>query len=364
MRAQRLRTAAVMLAAVAAAPAATPALAAAGQPAHQHYYVAPGGDDTAAGTRGAPFATIQHALDVAPGGATVHLAAGTYRQDAVTRRPGVTITGPRAAVVRGGGAARIMQVQHDDTTLSGFTVDGLHGAADQRDGYRDKLLYVMSTTPGDGVDGLRVLGMRLANAGGECVRLRYLITHAEVAFNDVGPCGVDDFVFAGGGKNGEAIYLGTAPEQQGANGAPDARPDVSRDNRIHHNHIDTRGNECVDIKENSTANTVEFNWCTGQQDPNSAGFDARGSGNTFRWNASVGNRGAGIRFGGDTAADGVDNDAYGNLIRGNAAGGIKFQATPQGRVCGNVMSDNTGGDAVGTYAGRYAPTTACDGWPV
>ncbi|MEU2169530.1 DUF1565 domain-containing protein [Micromonospora chersina] len=355
MTPRRLGATALALAMAAAAPAA-PARAAVPV---THYYVDPAGDDAAPGTPDAPFATIQHALDVAPTGATVHLAAGTYRQDAVTRRPGVTVTGPRDAVVSGGGGARILQVQHDDTTLSGFTLDGLFGAADQRDGYRDKLLYVMSTTPGDGVDGLRVLHMRLANAGGECVRLRYLITHAEVAFNEIGPCGVDDFVFAGGGKNGEAIYLGTAPEQQGRNGAPDARPDVSRDNRIHHNRIDTRGNECVDVKENSTANVVEFNWCTGQRDPESAGFDARGSGNTFRWNAAVGNRGAGIRFGGDTATDGVDNDAYGNLITDNAAGGIKFQRTPQGRVCGNRMADNTGGDAVGTYRDAYDPAAPC-----
>ncbi|MGK5741404.1 DUF1565 domain-containing protein [Micromonospora sp. URMC 103] len=357
MMVRRLTTTALALT-IGAATAALPTAGATAAPASQ-LYVSPGGDDAGSGSQGTPFATIQHALDVAPTGATVHLAAGTYLQDAVTRRPGVAITGPRSAVVKGGGGARILQVQHDDTTLSGFTVDGLHGAADSRDGYRDKLIYVISTTPGDGVDGLRIRGMRLTNAGGECLRMRYLITGADVSYNDIGPCGADDFVFDGGGKNGEAIYLGTAPEQQGRNGAPDDRPDVSRGNRIHHNKIDTQGNECVDIKENSTANLVEFNWCTGQLDDKSAAYDARGSGNTFRYNVATGNLGAGMRFGGDTPTDGTNNDAYGNVLTNNAHGGMKFQANPQGRVCGNLMYGNVGGDSVGDYGDLFDPAARC-----
>jgi hypothetical protein len=325
------------------------------------YYVAPDGDDGASGRSAATaFATVQKALDTAPAGAVVHLGPGRYLQDAVTRRDGVTVTGPADAVLQGSGASsRILQVQHDRIMLSGFTIDGLVGPPDSPDGYRDKLIYAMSTTPGDGVDRLSIQGMRLANAGGECVRLRYLHTNADVGYNRIGPCGVHDFVFPGGGKNGEAVYIGTAPEQQGANGAPDARPDVSTGNRVHHTVFDTQGNECVDIKENSTANVVEYNLCTGQKDPQSAGFDSRGSGNTFSYNASYGNTGAGIRFGGDTPADGTLNDAYGNVITQNAAGGIKFQATPQRRVCGNAMAGNTGGDAVGSYGGEFHPTQPC-----
>jgi hypothetical protein len=341
------------------------ALAFAGAPAAQAatestYYVSPSGNDTNTGTSPArAFGTLQRAFDVAPSGATIRLAEGLYLQDAVTTRANVRVTGPAAAILKGSGGSRILQVRHDGVTLDGFTIDGLHGPSDSADGYRDKLIYAMSTTPGDGVDRLTIRGMALRNAGGECVRLRYLVTRAEVAYNRIGPCGVHDFRFAGGGKNGEAVYIGTAPEQQGLNGAPDDRPDVSRDNRVHHNAIDTQGNECVDVKENSTANLVDHNSCTGQKDPQSAGFDARGSGNTFRSNTSFANLGAGIRFGGDTPTDGTNNDAHGNVITNNAAGGIKFQAHPQGRVCGNTMSDNVGGDAVGTYAAEFDPTAPC-----
>ncbi|MGW1230332.1 DUF1565 domain-containing protein [Streptomyces sp. NPDC002530] len=351
-----LRT--VLVAALAAgAPLAFPPPASAAATA---YYVAPGGSDTNSGTSaGSPLASIQKALELAPTGAVVNLAAGTYRQDVVTVREGVTITGPANAVVKGAGDARIIQVRHDATTLSGFTVDGLHGSSTEVSGYRLKLIYVMSTTPGNGVNALRITGMTLKNAADECLRVRYLVTGADISDNTITDCGVADFRFGGGGKNGEGIYLGTAPEQQGANGAPDAAPDISRNNRIHHNTIATRGNECVDIKENATHNYVEYNDCGQQKDPSSGGLDARGSGNIFRYNTVHDNAGAGIRLGGDTETDGIDTSVYGNTITGNAGGGIKFMRTPQGPVCTNTMSGNTGGDAVGTYGSAYDPTGAC-----
>lgn len=331
-------------------------------PAHAatDYFVSLSGSDASSGTSsGTPFATIQKALDTAPRGATVHLASGTYLQDAVTVRSGVTITGPSNAVVKGAGNSRIFQVQHDGVTLDGFTIDGLFGSSSSKDGYRDKLVYVMSTSPGDGVGTLTMRNLRLKNAGGECVRLRYLVTNADVHDNTIGPCGVYDFKFDDGGKNGEGIYLGTAPEQQGQNGAPDDQPDRSRNNRIHDNTIATSGNECVDVKENSTENVVENNDCSAQQDPSSGGLDARGSGNTFRNNTIHDNSGAGIRLGGDTETDGIGNNIYGNTITGNASGGIKFIRSPQGQVCGNTMSGNTGGNSVGTFGSDFTPTAAC-----
>ncbi|HEY3508932.1 MAG TPA: right-handed parallel beta-helix repeat-containing protein [Kribbella sp.] len=338
------------------------ALALPAVPAHAatDYFVAPSGSDTNAGTSaGTPFATIQKALDTAPRGATVHLASGTYLQDVVTVRSGVTITGPSTAVVKGAGNSRIVQVQHDGVTLDGFTIDGLHGSSSSIDGYRDKLVYVMSTSPGDGVGTLTIRNMRLKNAGSECLRLRYLVTNADVHDNTIGPCGVWDFKFNDGGKNGEGIYLGTAPEQQGENGAPDDQPDRSRNNRIHDNSIATYGNECVDVKENATENVVENNDCSEQKDPSLGGLDARGSGNTFRYNTIHDNTGAGVRLGGDTATDGTANNIYGNAITNNAGGGIKFMRTPQGTVCGNTMSGNTAGNSVGTYGADYNPTAAC-----
>ena len=333
-----------------------------------HYYVDPDGSDDNAGTQASePFETIRHALKLALPGDTVHLALGTYKEDVVTVRGGksttapITITGPEGAVVKGGGSARIVQVKHSYIVLQGFTIDGKHGSGDEKSAYRDKLIYAMSAEKNVGVTGLRVMGMTLRNAGGECVRLRYFATNNVVAGNTIADCGVYDFRFNGGGKNGEAVYIGTAPEQWGTNGAPTDDPDKSDENWVHHNDIETNGNECVDIKESSSGNLVEDNDCSGQKDENSAGLNSRGNGNIFRNNSIHDNLGAGIRFGGDKSSDGTDNDAYDNRITDNKVGGIKFMAEAQGKVCGNTFSGNGGADAVGTYKGLFEPAEACDG---
>jgi Protein of unknown function (DUF1565) len=333
------------------------------------YYINPVGSDTNDGrTTSTPFRTIQKAIDLAQPGDVVTLAPGNYLQDVVSRRSGtpsapITLTGPADAVVKGGGNARIIEINHDNITLDGFTINGLWAEPTSASGYRDKLLYVLGKAPLDGVNGLRVLNMTFKNAGGECVRLRYFAQHNEVARSTFLTCGVNDFRFKAGGKNGEGIYIGTAPEQLGDGKNPTTDPDQSSANWIHHNSFNTQGNECVDIKEASAGNIVEFNTCTGQQDPNSGGFDARGNGNIFRNNESYGNLGAAVRLGGDTATSGIGNEVYLNSFHDNRAGGIAFQGMPQGKVCGNVMSNNSGGNAVGAYGARFNPVAACDTAP-
>lgn len=328
------------------------------------YYVNPDtGNDNANGqSSSTPFRSIQHAIDLAQPGDTIQLATGIYRQDIISQRDGtqslpITITGPADAIITGAGNARIFELRHDYYTLQGFTIDGKHGTGSQADDYRDKLLYVIGTNPRDGVQGLRVLNMRFQNAGGECVRLRYFAQYNEIAESSFQNCGVHDYRFNAGGKNGEGIYIGTAPEQLGDGKSPTKDPDQSNNNWIHHNTFDTQGNECVDIKEAATANLVEYNDCTGQRDPNSAGFDSRGNSNIFRYNESYDNAGAGIRLGGDTASDGIHNDAYGNVLSNNATGGIRFQRDPQGLICANTVEGSEG--ATGSYGEKYDISAAC-----
>jgi Right handed beta helix region/Protein of unknown function (DUF1565) len=332
------------------------------------YYVGPAGSDANGGTADAPFKSIQKAIDLAQPGDTISLASGIYMQDVRSRRAGtaaapITITGPSRAVIKGGGAAPIVEINHDFITLDGFTIDGLAGDPNSAAGYHDKLLYILGKAPHDGVEGLRVLRMTFRNAGGECLRLRYFAQRNEIAHSTFQGCGVHDFRFGAGGKNGEAIYIGTAPEQLGDGKNPTTDPDQSSTNWVHDNTFDTQGNECVDIKEAASANLVEHNSCTGQRDPESGGFDARGGGNVFRFNESYGNAGAGVRLGGDRATDGIGNDVYDNAIHDNRSGGIKVQQQPQGRLCGNTMSGNVGGDVVGSYRAQINPTAGCQTIP-
>jgi hypothetical protein len=327
------------------------------------YFVAPFGGTAGSGSRSDPFHTIQRALENANPGDTIELAPGHYFQDIKTVRSGqpgrpIIIRGGHEAVVSGAGANRIVEINHDYIELHGFTIDGRHSPAESKNSYRDKLIYAVGNRPGDGVTGLRIIRMKLRNAGGECVRLRYQAQRNEIAHSLIENCGVYDFVYDDGGKNGEGVYIGTAPEQLGKRGVPDASVDRSNANWIHHNTFNTRGNECVDIKEGSSGNIVEHNRCTGQRDKKSAGLDSRGSGNTFRHNVVYGNRGAGIRLGGDEKDDGVGNNAYSNTLRDNEVGSLKVQRGPQGKICGNRIAGKQTG-ARGEFGDSINPRRPC-----
>jgi hypothetical protein len=328
------------------------------------YYVAPHGDDSNSGaTPDAPLRTIQLALDRAGPGDRVELAAGDYYQDLHSRRDGapgapITLAGPQAAVIRGAGNAYIIEVNHDYITLEGFRLDGLWGDPGRPAGYRNKLLYVIGTEPGDGVTGLRVLRMQLANAGGECLRLRYFANHNEIAYSSFSNCGVHDFRF-GDAKNGEGVYIGTARGQIDDGKNPTVELDGSAQNWVHHNTFDTQGNECVDIKEGATENIIEHNSCTGQRDAKSAGISVQGDHNVVRYNRVFSNVGAGVRLGGDRKDDGVSNTVYGNAFSSNQ-GGINIRRAPQGPICGNQMADS-GEPIMGIHAGAPDPQAPCSG---
>lgn len=338
-------------------------------PPPRQYYVALNGDDADSGaTPLTAFATLQHALNQVQPGDTIHLLPGDYRENVVSAIDGrvdapITIMGPADAILRGAGAASAaFYLTHNYYTLVGFTIDGLYGAPAQKEGYTQKLLYVQGTQPKIGVTGLRVLNMTFRNAGGECLRLRYFAHQNEIAYSTFTTCGLLDFAFSDGGKNGEAIYIGTSSTQwdDGKNPTPD--PDESRANWVHHNVMNTQGNECVEMKEGATANLIEQNSCTGQLDPDSGGIGARGNGNIIRYNVVYGNVGAGIRLGGhevDGIQYGVANEVYGNQLFNNVAGGVNVAIGPQTKICGNQLAHNLGKAIFGDAGKAYDADAPC-----
>jgi hypothetical protein len=326
------------------------------------YYVAPNGNDDQTGKDAKkPLHSIQKAIHRAQPGDTVQLADGDYHQSFTSERSGrknmpITITGSRHAVLYGS-ESHIIDIHHSYLTLSGFHVDGKFATSDTKDAYRDKLIYVIGTGDKKGVEYLTIDNMLVENSGGECIRLRYFAKHNEVKNSTIRNCGIFDFKFHDPGKNGEGIYIGTAPEQRKDGKNPTADPDVSRDNHIHHNTIETNGNECVDIKEAATDNLVEYNTCTKQTDPLSGGFDARGTRNVFRYNKVTDTVGAAVRLGGDGEYDGTDNDVYGNTFARNEAGAFNIQRVPQGKICNNTIDSST---PVRTDDNGVDPRAACE----
>ena len=167
------------------------------------FFVSPEGDNDNSGrSPSLPFRSIQHALQLAQPGDTIHLAPGHYYQDVFTVRDGepgrpITITGAANAVVHGLTSNRIFQVHHDYISLIGFTIDGLRRNAEpnRMGAFREKLLYVIGYDARDGVNNMRVLGMTFRNAGEECLRIKYFARYNEIAYSTFHDCGIWDFVF-------------------------------------------------------------------------------------------------------------------------------------------------------------------------
>lgn len=309
------------------------------------YFVAPGGSDDRPGMEiDLPLSTIQLALDRAKPGDVIRLSPGDYAQDFETSRAGgpnapirilgTTDASGRRSVIKGAGAPHIIDVRHSHIWIEDLAVNGLFGRATSVDGYRSKLIYVKGgATTKEGLVGVRLLRLSLRNAGTECVRLKYGVSRSEVAESLFENCGVWDFQFGRGQKNGEALYIGTAPEQLPSGYAPGRDP--SRENWIHGNWFRTNGAECIDVKEGASENLIEGNDCSGQKDANSGGISIRGPRNIVRRNRVHDNLGAGIRLGGDEPTDAIENVVVENEIFANEVAGIKMMSSPQAKVCGN-----------------------------
>ncbi len=306
-------------------------------------FVHPKGNDKSENTLSTPFATIQQAVNVAQPGDTILLMQGEYLQDVSTIRDGlqnkpIRITGMPGAIVKGGGKTSIFDIQHSYIELNNFSIDGLFSSSNQATAFRKKLIYIKGIE-NKGITGIKLLYMNIKNARDECIRIKYQAVKNEVAYSHISYCGIQDYQFDDGKENhnGEAIYIGTAPEQIAEGKNPTNEIDQSNQNWIHHNIIESHGSECIDVKEGSSFNIIEHNSCKYTKDLNVGGISIRGNNNTVRYNHVVSNLGAGIRLGGDTVLDGINNEVYGNYLHDNQNGGLKIMRKPQSRVCGNTI---------------------------
>jgi parallel beta-helix repeat protein len=287
----------------------------------------------ATGTETAPYTDLQTAIYAASPGDTVLLGAGTFDGEFETVRNGdpgapITIAGtPGRTTLRGKGIdkGRVLTVQNDWIVVTGLRITR-----------GDKGIWVQQAR------NVTLRGNTVRDTGGECIRVKYLSQRNEIAGNRVGPCGAVNFDLKASRKNGEGIYVGTAPEQLSRN--PTKVSDASNQNWVHGNVISTRA-ECVDLKEGAELNVVERNTCSGGLDPDGSGLDSRGNNNVFRYNTVSDVVGKGVRLGGDTKTQGLDNAVFGNtLVRtgGHAVGAMRM---PQKLICGNTIGRNKRGPA-------------------
>ncbi|HZD18258.1 MAG TPA: DUF1565 domain-containing protein [Actinomycetota bacterium] len=304
------------------------------------WYVRADADPDGTGDREAPFRTIAEGLEAARPGDLVDVGPGTYRGELDPVRAGepgarIRLVG-HDAVIRGDGDGRLFEIERDYLTVRGFEIT-----------HADVLVRLQ------GASHVRIVGNRIHDAGSECIRIAYLSTDNLVARNRIHGCGKTDFDLPGGRKNGEGVYIGTAPEQLDEN--PTSVADRSDRNHVVANRIVSPA-ECVDVKEDAQRTLIVANVCRRVRDPDSGGISTRGIGTRIRGNLVEGGAGAGIRLGGDASDDGIRSTVTSNVLRDNEGYAVKIMRTPQRRICGNVLVRNAQGD---TNDDRFHPASAC-----
>jgi hypothetical protein len=343
-------------------------------------YVAPTGNDSNDGSQGAPFQTIQKALDEAQPGTTINLAPGEYREEIATQRDGqpgapITLKGPETGQDKAGryqatvyGTGRVVSVDHSYHVFEGFTIDGeekLKGkqfpenvsaitafkqsvAKDVED---SRLIYIGASDQSRDITGVEIRNMFLNGAGGECVRLRNNAHDNVIADSVIQYCGLFGKKSDNGQRfefhNGEGVYIGTSPK---SDGQPMADNDPSSGNKVTGNIIRTFGSECFNVKENAHDNVFENNKCYGNAE--TAEFDGsnvelRGHDNVVRNNTISGSEGVAIKISSDSGFD-----KGGNVVEGNRISDVTTEAfqieskAKQGQMCGNeVQGARLGEDA-------------------
>lgn len=301
-------------------------------------FVSPIGNDKNCGTSSKyPLKHIKRALQISHPGDTIILMPGTYRENVEISKGGeegkpLKIIGMPGSVILGNEkpGGRVVYVKSSFVELINLEINGQFRNCSSPNCFHDKLIYVKGN-PKKYVEGFKLINCRLKNALGECVRLKY-VKNSEIVGNSIYRCGLRDFYFKmrPGKKNGEGIYVGTAPEQSGK------YPDKTENVLIKSNYIATYGSECVDVKENSSKIKIIENYCTGNMQETVGGISVRSNNNLIANNVLFNNKGAGIRLGGDTQRDGIMNSVIGNFID-NSKCGIKVMRNPQGKICGNKV---------------------------
>jgi len=163
-------------------------LAHGGEAPRRALYVAPGGDDAGPGTRRAPLRSISAAASIAeasPGGITVHVAPGTYRENvrsaasgSASRRVRYVSTVKWGAKIIGGGTEAAWDNRGSHVEISGFDISG-----SGRAGILNYGSWVRMAN--NRVHDLALSGGCTGNGGGGIVNANYKASDGDISGNVV-----------------------------------------------------------------------------------------------------------------------------------------------------------------------------------
>ncbi|MDP3879152.1 MAG: DUF1565 domain-containing protein [Dehalococcoidales bacterium] len=306
------------------------------------FYVHPvTGSDSNPGTIASPFRTIQEALQIVQPGDTIKLADGTYNETLKTISAGTPaaqiiiepVDGSHPILDGGGGNMVLLTIGHSYYTVRG--IEFTNAKVGVRIEYATGVIFENNS---------------IHHTGNEGMKLHFLSNDNIIRNNKIWTTGIYG--------NAEGIYIGTAPEQRSRYLG---QPDVCINNIISGNEI-WDVDEGIDIKEDSSFNTVVGNIVHEARDTNSGGINVRGDSNYFYNNLSYNGAGAGFRTGGDItySPEYGDNYHYGqnnvlrnNIARDNSGYGYKFMYGPQDADTSNNGSGN--GKVLYYYASGVTP---------
>jgi copper-binding protein NosD len=274
-------------------------------------------------------AQLVQALKSAAPGTVIRLAAGTYQGQFVASVSGtaaapITLCGPRAAVIDGGGVDAGYAVHLDGASywrLLGFTIQG-----GQKGVMTDHANHVL-------ISGLYVHGV-----GDEAVHLRSASSDdivENVVVRDTGHVNT---------KFGEGIYIGSAHSNWCKYSA--CGPDMSDRDVIRNNDISQTTAENIDIKEGTTGGVVSGNRLSGTgmvESAATAWVNAKGNAWTITGNIGTDSLKDGFQVHRVSSGWGEQNVFRGNQATVNAGGyGYYVQSKSLGTVVG---CDNTAAGA-------------------
>ncbi len=305
------------------------------------FFVSPLGDDTKSGTSPSNAKkSIQLIVEIMRPGDTLRLLPGTYTQNIETVRSGsadapISIVGTDDSKLVGNekNRNRVVAISHSYIRLEGFEINGLAGSPQLKSNFANKLIYVAAKT-GHQLQGIQIKSLKVSNARGECIRFKN-VSLSLIANNHITHCGIEDYKFSGGQQNGEAIYIGTAPEQ-----LPLGKVDESVFNHVVGNQINVYGSECIDLKEGANYTRIFYNYCANALAHRSGAISIRSSNNLVKYNTIVSNQGAGIRIGADVESLAINNIVEHNELIENQHSAIKIMNWPQANVCKNKIQGN------------------------